>query len=244
MSPPTGDQPGVEDKPLTLSVVMPVYNEAKTLREIVGRVRRVDIPKTLIIVDDGSTDGTRAMLKEYEGEEDVRVIYREENAGKGAAVRTGLAEADGDIVIIQDADLEYDPNEYHDLIAPIVRGDADVVYGSRLSGGRPQRVYLFWHKAGNVFLNLVTNILYNTTLTDMETCYKAFTREVKESLHLTANKFNLEPEITAKIFRQNRFRVYEIPISYYGRSFAEGKKICWLDGFSALWMLLKCRFIP
>jgi len=239
----TSTEPAADATPLRLSVVMPVYNEAETLREIVARVRAVDLPKMLVIVDDGSTDGTRDILKEFDGDDDIRVVLKERNEGKGSAVRVGLDNADGDIIIIQDADLEYDPAEYHDLIAPIVRGEADVVYGSRLSGGRPQRVYLFWHKFGNQFLNFITNILYNTTLTDMETCYKAFTREVKESLHLRSNKFNIEPEITAKIFRQKRFRVYEIPISYYGRSYSEGKKITWRDGFSALWALLRYRFL-
>ena len=226
---------------LTVSVVMPVYNEESTVAEILRRVGAVDLQKEIVVVDDGSTDGTRAILDGLREEAELKIILREQNAGKGAAVRTGLEAATGDIMIIQDADLEYDPNEYHTLIAPIVRGDADVVYGSRLSGGRPQRVYMFWHKVGNQFLNLVTNFLYNTTLTDMETCYKAFTREVRDSLWLTANKFDIEPEITAQIFRQRRFRVYEVPISYYGRTYAEGKKISWRDGFAALWMLLKCR---
>jgi glycosyltransferase involved in cell wall biosynthesis len=225
-----------------LSVIMPVYNEVGTIEEIIRRVMAVDIPKELIIVDDGSTDGTREKLRALPASDAVRTIFHPYNLGKGAAVRTGLAEAKGDVVVIQDADLEYDPQELRDLLKPILRGDADVVYGSRLSGGRPQRVYLFWHLVANKFLCLVLNLLYNTTLTDMETGYKMFTRPVLESLRLRANGFDIEPEITAKIFKKD-WRVYEIPISYYGRTYREGKKIRFKDGLVAVWTLLKYRFV-
>ena len=227
---------------MLLSVIMPVYNEARTIDEIIRRVMAVNIPKELIIVDDGSTDGTREKLRALPPAEGLRVIFHERNQGKGAAVRTGLAAAKGDVMVIQDADLEYDPVEFHELLRPILRGDADVVFGSRLSGGRPQRMYLFWHKVANKFLCLVLNVLYNTTLTDMETCYKMFTRRVLETLHLRSNRFEIEPEITAKIFRGD-WRVYEIPISYYGRTYKEGKKIRFVDGLIALWTLFKYRFM-
>jgi glycosyltransferase involved in cell wall biosynthesis len=201
----------------------------------------VDISKELVIVDDGSTDGTRDKLRALPPAADLRIIHHPVNMGKGAAVRTALAEAKGDVVVIQDADLEYDPQEFHELMKPILRGDADVVYGSRLSGGRPQRVYLFWHRVANKLLSLALNVLYNTTLTDLETCYKMFTRPVLESLHLRANGFDIEPEITAKIFR-GTWRVYELPISYYGRTYREGKKIRFKDGLIAMWTLIKYRF--
>ena len=227
---------------MLLSVIMPVYNEARTIDEIIRRVMAVNIPKELIIVDDGSTDGTREKLRVLPPAEGLRVIFHERNQGKGAAVRTGLAAAKGDVMVIQDADLEYDPVEFHELLRPILRGDADVVFGSRLSGGRPQRMYLFWHKVANKFLCLVLNVLYNTTLTDMETCYKMFTRPVLEGLRLRSNGFDIEPEITAKIFKRD-WRVYEIPISYFGRTYKEGKKIRFADGLIALWTLFKYRFM-
>ena len=221
---------------------MPVYNEAQTIEEIIRRVTAVDIPKELVIVDDGSTDATREKLRALPAGEGLRVIFHERNQGKGAAVRTGLAAAKGDVVVIQDADLEYDPQEFQELVKPILRGDADVVFGSRLTGGRPQRVYYFWHKVANRFLCLVLNVLYNTTLTDMETCYKMFTRPVLEGLRLQSDGFEIEPEITAKIFKRD-WRVYEMPISYYGRTYKEGKKIRFTDGLTALWTLVKYRFV-
>jgi len=225
-----------------LSVIMPVYNEAGTIDEIIRRVMAVNLPKELVIVDDGSADGTREKLRALPPAEGLRVIFHERNQGKGAAVRTGLAAAKGDVLVIQDADLEYDPQEFLELLKPILRGDADVVFGSRLTGGRPQRVYLFWHKVANRLLCLVLNVLYNTTLTDMETCYKMFTRPVLETLRLRSNRFEIEPEITAKIFKGD-WRVYEIPISYYGRTYKEGKKIRFVDGLIALWTLFKYRFM-
>ena len=227
---------------MLLSVIMPVYNEAGTIDEIIRRVMAVGVPKELIVVDDGSTDGTREKLRALPPAEGLRLLFHPRNQGKGAAVRTGLAAARGDVMVIQDADLEYDPQEFQELLKPILRGDADVVFGSRLSGGRPQRMYLFWHKVANKFLCLALNILYNTTLTDMETCYKMFTRPVLESLRLRSDGFDIEPEITAKIFKRD-WRVYEVPISYYGRTYREGKKIRFVDGLIALWTLLKYRFV-
>ena len=225
-----------------LSVVIPVYNERETVLKIVERVLRLDFVAEVILVDDGSTDGTRELMKESKWDDRVKLVFHERNRGKGAALRTGFAAATGEIVVIQDADLEYDPNEFAELIRPIRDGVADVVYGSRLSGGKPQRVHLFWHKVGNGFLTFMTDLLYNTTLTDMETCYKMFRREVLETIRIESNDFSVEPELTAKICKNKQWRVYEIPISYYGRSYAEGKKISWKHGFSALWTLLKYRF--
>ena len=229
---------------MKLSVVMPVMNEVNTIEEIFKRVMAVPLEKEILIVDDGSTDGTREKLKKLEASSggSLKVFYHEKNRGKGAALRTGFKEATGDVILTQDADLEYDPSEYSELIGPILRGVADVVYGSRLSAAKPQRVYLFWHKMGNNFLTFLTGLLYNTTLTDMETGYKVFRREVIEKMNLRSNDFAIEPELTAKVFKL-KCRVYEIPISYYGRTYAEGKKIHWTDGFKALWTLLKYRFI-
>ena len=226
-----------------MSVVIPVYNERDTVVKIVGKVLKLDFVSEVILVDDGSTDGTRELLKESKWDDRVKLLFHERNRGKGAALRTGFARATGEIVAIQDADLEYDPNEFAEMIRPIREGVADVVYGSRLSGGKPQRVHLFWHKVGNGFLTFVTDLLYNTTLTDMETCYKMFRREVLETIRIDSDDFSVEPELTAKICKNKRWRVYEIPISYYGRSYAEGKKISWRHGFSALWTLLKYRVI-
>ncbi|MBU2054863.1 MAG: glycosyltransferase family 2 protein [Proteobacteria bacterium] len=225
-----------------LSVVMPVYNERETVPRIIAKVLALHFVKEVIVVDDGSTDGTRELLRESAFDSRVRVFFHEKNRGKGAALRTGFGHATGEIVTVQDADLEYDPEEFAELIKPIREGVADVVYGSRLSGGKPQRVHLFWHKLGNNFLTFLTNLLYNTTLTDMETCYKMFRREVIETIRIASDDFSVEPELTAKIFKNKRWRVYELPISYYGRSYAEGKKITWKHGFSALWTLLKYRF--
>lgn len=223
---------------MKLSVIIPVYNEKNTLAEIVERVRRVPIEKEIILVEDGSTDGTREVCRRLEGA--ARVIYHEKNQGKGAAIRTGLKEARGDYVIIQDADLEYDPEEYAKLLAPVEKGKAEVVYGSRFTGEHRNMFFLHW--IGNKFLSLVTNILYNTTLSDMETCYKLFKRELIQAIPLRCRRFEFEPEVTAKVLKRG-IRIYEVPISYSGREYHEGKKITWRDGFSALWTLIKYRFV-
>lgn len=226
-----------------LSVVMPVYNEAGTVLKIIDKVLKLDIVKELVIIDDGSTDGTRDLLKETKFDGRVKILFHERNLGKGASLRTGFKYVSGDVIAIQDADLEYDPIEFMELIRPIQEGAADVVYGSRLSGGKPQRVYLFWHRVGNDFLTFLTNLLYNSTLTDMETGYKVFKRDVIKNLKIDSNGFSVEPELTAKILKNKNLRVYEIPISYYGRNYAEGKKITWRHGFGAVWTLLKYRFL-
>jgi len=203
-------------------------------------VQALPFDKQLIVIDDGSTDGTPAILDAAVAEHANVVVIRQPNRGKGAALRAGIPHIEGDIVVFQDADLEYDPADVPGLIEPILQGVADVVYGSRLSGGRPQRAYLFWHMVGNHFLSLVTGVLYNTTLRDMETGYKAFRAEVLRGLELRENGFGIEPEITGRICRQ-RLRIYELPIAYYGRTYAEGKKITWRDGFKALWVLVRVR---
>lgn len=224
-----------------LSVIMPVYNERETIREIVERVLALEILKELIIVDDASTDGTRDMIGKLSGGK-VRAIYHDANRGKGAAITTGVGAVTGAVVAIQDADLEYDPAELAELAGPIQKGVADVVYGSRLWGGKPQRVHMFWHLMGNRFLTLIADVLYNTTLTDMETCYKIMKAEVIKGITIRSKGFGIEPEITAKILKK-KLRVYEMPISYYGRTYEEGKKITWLHGFEALWNLIKYRFM-
>ncbi len=226
-----------------LSVIIPVYNERGTILQVIEHVLRLDFVREAIVVDDGSTDGTVELLKNAAFENRVKLIFHDRNRGKGAALRTGFGHVSGDIVTIQDADLEYDPNDFTEMIKPITAGFADVVYGSRLSGGKPQRVHLFWHKLGNGFLTFITDLLYNTTLSDMETCYKMFRREVIETITLDSDGFSVEPELTAKICKNKRWRVYEMPISYYGRSYAEGKKITWKHGLSALLTLLKYRFM-
>ena len=218
---------------MKLSVVMPVYNEAETVREIVSQVLAVPLEKEILIVDDGSTDGTRDILRELDGKSGVRVFLQPTNQGKGAAVSVGFRYAEGDVVVIQDADLEYDPREYLKLLEPIENGHADVVYGSRFLGGGARRVLYFWHTVGNRFLTLVSNMFTNLNLTDMETCYKMFRREVVQSLRIESRRFGIEPEITAKVARRG-YRIYEVPISYYGRTYEEGKKIGWKDAFSAL----------
>jgi glycosyltransferase involved in cell wall biosynthesis len=225
---------------MKLSVIMPVYNEKNTIEKIIARVLAVPVEKELVIVDDFSTDGTRDILKNYEGKPGIKISYHPHNLGKGAGIRTGIQECSGDIVIIQDADLEYSPEEYPKLVEPIIRGAADVVYGSRFYG--THRVFMVWHYLGNKFLTAFTNVLYNTMLTDMETCYKVFRSEVLKNLDLKSNRFDIEPEITAKIFKNRNLRVYEMPITYDGRDYDEGKKITWLDGFPALWTLIKYRF--
>jgi glycosyltransferase involved in cell wall biosynthesis len=223
-----------------LSVVIPVYNEVGTIKEIVSRVQAVDLEKEIIIVDDGSTDGTRELLQEISlAQKNVRGFYHERNQGKGAALRTGFEAATGDIVIIQDADLEYDPRDYPLLLEPILDGRADIVYGSRFLGG-PHRVLFFWHYLGNKFLTLLSNALTNLNLTDMETCYKVFRREVLDTIGLKSNRFGFEPEFTAKIAKKG-FRIYETPISYSGRTYAEGKKIGWKDGVKAVFAIIWFR---
>jgi len=223
-----------------LSAVMPVYNERATLEEIVDRVLAVPIDKELILVDDGSTDGTRELLKSLEGRAGVRVILHERNMGKGAALRTGFAAATGDIVIVQDADLEYFPEEYPELIEPIVKGWADVVFGSRFLG-RKHRVLLYHHYLANKFLTFLSNLFTNLNLSDMETCYKVFRREVIQGIPLQQDRFGFEPEITAKVARR-RLRVFEVGISYNGRTYEQGKKIGFKDGITALWCILRYSF--
>jgi glycosyltransferase involved in cell wall biosynthesis len=224
-----------------LSVVIPVYNELATLEEIVTRVAASPVEKEIILVDDCSTDGTRDILRTLERVRNVRVLYHETNQGKGAALRTGFAAAQGDLVIIQDADLEYDPGEYPKLTRPILDGQADVVYGSRFAGGQSHRVLYFWHYVGNRVLTLLSNMFTNLNLTDMETCYKVFRREVIQQVRIEENRFGFEPEITAKVAAMG-CRIYEVGISYYGRTYEEGKKIGWKDGCRALWCILKYRF--
>lgn len=226
---------------MKLSVIMPVYNERTTIREIVAAVRAVPILKEIIIVDDCSTDGTREILRELAGD-DLRIVLQERNQGKGAALRTGFSQVSGDIVIIQDADLEYNPADYPRLIQPILDGRADVVFGSRFSGGDYRRVLFFWHMVGNKFLTLLSNMFTNLNLTDMETCYKAFTRQVLEQLSVEEERFGFEPEITAKIAKLG-VRIYEVGISYAGRSYREGKKINWKDGVSALRCIFKYNLL-
>jgi glycosyltransferase involved in cell wall biosynthesis len=224
----------------SLTVIMPVYNERPTVAEVIRRMRAVELPLTLqvIVVDDGSSDGSDKVLRAVE-DSTVRVICHERNQGKGAAVRTGLAEARGDLVLIQDADLEYDPADWPRLLDPIMRGKARVVYGSRFTGERKNMLPLHWF--GNRLLSLVTNVLYSSTLSDMETCYKLFDAQVLEGITIVSNRFDFEPEITAKVLRRGH-RIYEVPISYAGREPDEGKKITWRDGFSALKALIKYRF--
>lgn len=228
----------------TLSVIMPVYNEARTLMEIIKRVREIEINKEIIIVDDGSTDGTIEILREQVEDQfpDVKVFYHEKNRGKGAAIRTAVEKSTGDYIIIQDADLEYNPKEYFSLLAPILDGRADVVYGSRfLGGGGPRRVHLFWHSIANLFLTTLSNMMTNLNLTDMEVCYKVFKADILKGIKLRSNRFEFEPEITAKIAKM-RCRIYEVPISYSGRDYEEGKKIGWKDGVTALWSIFRFRF--
>ncbi len=223
-----------------VSFIVPAYNEEATIGDVLERVYALELDKQVIVVDDGSTDETPRVLEEWAHRDGVQIV-RQKNRGKGAAIRAAIPLLDGDIAVIQDADMEYDPAEVPELIEPIRRGAADVVFGSRLSGGRPQRAYLFWHLLGNRFLSLLTSVLYNTTLSDMETGYKAFRTDVLRSLDLREDDFAIEPEITAKVCKRG-LRVYELPISYYGRTYAEGKKITWRDGFKAIAVLFRVRF--
>jgi glycosyltransferase involved in cell wall biosynthesis len=249
----------IERRP-AVSVIMPVYNERTTIEEIILRVQNVDLDKEIVIVDDASTDGTREFLADLAEHatpnpgvmtlpavgrsvraDNIRVFFQERNCGKGAALRRGFQEARGDVVVIQDADLEYDPQDYHKLVNPIKLGLAEVVYGSRFFGG-PHRVLLFWHSVGNRFLTTASNVFTNLNLSDVWTCYKAFKREVLDEIELKENRFGIEPEITAKVAK-NGWRVYEVPISYWGRTYAEGKKITWKDGFWGIWCILRYNIL-
>jgi glycosyltransferase involved in cell wall biosynthesis len=228
-----------KELPVRLTVVIPVYNEERTIRQLVERVLAVPVEKDIVIVEDCSKDGTKAVLQQLEQDlPGVKCYFHEVNQGKGAALRTGFKHATGDIVIIQDADLEYDPNEYPKLVAPIKAGVADVVFGSRFAGGECHRVLYFWHSMGNKFLTMMSNMFTNLNLTDMETCYKVFRREIIQKITVEENRFGFEPEITAKVAKL-RCRIYEVGISYQGRTYEEGKKIGWRDGFRALWCIVK-----
>jgi glycosyltransferase involved in cell wall biosynthesis len=243
---------------MKLSVIVPVYNERDTVAEILRRVRAVGLKvpigfgpedgsivkmeREIVVVDDGSADGTRDILHGMEDDPDLRLVLHQENQGKGAAVRTGLQQASGDVMLIQDADLEYDPRDYPSMLQPILEGRSQVVYGSRFRGG-PTKAMFFWHMVGNRLLTLVTNVLYDSILSDMETCYKVFTREVADQLDLRASGWGFDPEITAQILKLG-YRIYEVPITYTGREFHEGKKIGWGDGLTVLWTLIKYRFLP
>lgn len=223
---------------MKLSVVIPCFNEVGTINQVVEAVKASPVNCEIIIVDDYSIDGTREVLRSQIAERVDRIIYHKKNRGKGAALRTGFAAATGDIVIVQDADLEYDPQEYSLMIEPIVHNKADVVFGSRFQGGKPHRVVYYWHMVGNKFLTTLSNMFTNINLSDMETCYKAFRREVIQSIKIEENRFGFEPEITAKVAKMD-CRIYEVGISYYGRTYKEGKKIGWKDGFRAIFCILK-----
>jgi glycosyltransferase involved in cell wall biosynthesis len=228
----------------TLSIVIPVFNEVNTLKEVIGRVREVHLPQVasreIVIVDDSSTDGTRDLLATYKDQNGFKIVFHDRNRGKGAALRTGIAETTGNIVLIQDADLEYDPQEYPKLLAPFLAGKADVVYGSRFAGGESKRVLYFWHSVGNKFLTTLSNMFTNINLTDMETCYKVFRGDVIRGIRIEEDRFGFEPEVTSKVARMG-CRIYEVGIGYSGRTYAEGKKINWKDGVQAIWCILKYR---
>jgi glycosyltransferase involved in cell wall biosynthesis len=226
--------------PIGVSFLIPAYNEAATIGEVLQRIDALDLESQIVVVDDGSTDATASIVEAFAAAHPHVELLRQPNRGKGSAVRLATTRITQDIAVIQDADMEYDPADVVALIAPIERGVADVVYGSRLSGGAPQRAYLFWHLVGNRFLSLLTGVLFNTTLSDMETGYKAFRSDVLRSLRLTRDDFAIEPEITGEVCRR-RLRIYEMPISYYGRTYAEGKNITWRDGFKAILVLVQVR---
>src|SRR3954454_17323362 len=225
---------------MKIAFLVPAYNEAATVGQVLEQIDALGIDRQIVVVDDGSTDDTAEIVRAYAAEHAGVVLLQQPNRGKGAALRHGIPHLDGDVAVIQDADLEYAPGEVPHLVEPIEQGVADVVYGSRLSGGKAQRAYLFWHLMGNRFLSLLTGALYNTTLSDMETGYKAFRADILRSLELREDRFGIEPEITAKICKR-KLRIYELPISYYGRTFEEGKNITWRDGFRAIWVLLRVR---
>jgi glycosyltransferase involved in cell wall biosynthesis len=228
---------------MKITFLVPAYDEAATVVSVLDAIEALGLDREIVVVDDGSRDNTAALVEEWSASREGVLVLRKPNGGKGSALRHGIPHCTGDIVVIQDADLEYDPNDVPALIKPILDGVADVVYGSRLSGGGAQRAYMFWHMVGNRFLSMVTGILFNTTLTDMETGYKAFRREVLQALPLTEDHFGIEPEITGHICLRG-LRIYEMPISYFGRTYSEGKKITWRDGFRAIWVLLRVRFSP
>lgn len=224
---------------ITLSIIIPCYNEKETIHSIIDAVQGSPVPnKEIIVVDDCSTDGTRDILEKEIKSKVQKILYHEKNKGKGAALRSGIEAAAGDIVIIQDADLEYDPNEYVNILQPFLQEKADVVYGSRFMGGHPHRVVYYWHRLGNAFLTTLSNMFTNINLTDMETCYKAFRREIIQSIEIEENRFGFEPEITAKLAKMH-CSIYEVGISYYGRTYEEGKKIGWKDGFRAIYCIFK-----
>jgi len=233
-----------------LSVLIPVYNEANTLREAIRRVKEVDVPKEIIVIDDGSNDGSRDILASLESESkkhtdssnELKVIFKSVNEGKAAAIRSGLAHVTGTVVIVQDADLEYSPHDYPRLLEPIEAGEADVVYGTRFYGGGPHRVLFFWHYVGNQILTLFSNILTNLNLSDMEVGYKAFRSDILKTIKIKSNRFGFEPEITVKLAKKG-CRIFEVPISYYGRTYKEGKKITWKDGFAAFYCLIRYRLM-
>jgi glycosyltransferase involved in cell wall biosynthesis len=228
---------------MKIAFLVPAYNEAATIRGVLEAIDALGLDRQIVVVDDGSTDATADIVRDYAAASHDVVLLQQANAGKGAALRAGIPHLVGDIAVIQDADMEYDPAEVPHLIDPILQGVADVVYGSRLSGGRAQRAYMFWHLMGNRFLSLLTGVLFNTTLSDMETGYKAFRLEILKSLPLTESAFGIEPEITGWICRRG-LRIYEVPISYYGRTYDEGKNITWRDGFRAVWVLFRVRLTP
>jgi len=234
----------VTTKAMKLSVIIPCFNEYDTILSLIEAVRLSPVKnKEIVLVDDGSTDGTREVLKSLKSD-DLTIIFHEKNKGKGAALRTGFSHASGDICIVQDADMEYDPQEYPLVIGPILENKADVVFGSRFQGGRPHRVVYFWHRMGNALLTTLSNMLTDLNLSDMETCYKAFRREVIQSIKIKENRFGFEPEITAKVARNKDWRIYEVGISYYGRTYDQGKKIGWKDGIRAIYCILKYNLLP